>query len=172
MKPTDFLKISALFCLLVSSPLVNGAEPIRDPLFHIERNKNANIVQYDAQLGLDGRLHAKEPVVAYWVRHANEGEIKELTWVQEKFAYGFKVKLDKKKNTAKVDMAADIGRSLVVKRDADDYRAVGEIDGVECFIDKIFIQASGSGTSTRVEYIELFGTAVSGQEEHQERFSP
>lgn len=110
--------------------------------------------------------------MAYWIRLANKGEVKELTWIQEKFAYGLKAKPDKKHNTAEIEMTADIGRSLVVKRFGEDYRAVGNINGVECFLDKIFIQAIGNGMSTRVEYIELFGSSVAGQEEQYERFVP
>lgn len=165
-------RIAFLACCISISCLTYAAEPTRDPLFHIERNKNANIVQYDAQLDIDGRLYAKEPVVAYWIRLANKGEIKELTWIQKKFAYGLKSKLDKKHNTARIEMAVDIGRTLVVKRFGEDYRAVGDINGVESFLDRIFIHARGRGISTRVEYIDLFGSSVAGQEEQHERFVP
>ena len=161
-----------LTTILLTPAILHGGEPARDPLFHIERNKNANIVQYDAQLGPDGLLLSKEPVVVYWVRLAHEGEIKELTWVQQKFAYGFTAKLDKKTNTATLDMAADLGRTFKVVRDDDDYRAVADIDGVESYVEKLFIQASGKGTSTKVEYIELFGKAMNGQGEQYERFAP
>lgn len=157
---------------MLSTGAALAAEPAHDALFHIERNKNANIVQYDALVDSNGMLHTKEPVVAYWIRLANKGEIKELTWIQEKFAYGLKAKMDKKHNTAIVEMKADIGRSLMVKRVGEDYRAIGDIDGVESYLEKIFIQAHGSGASTKVEYIELFGTSVEGQEEQYERFVP
>jgi len=166
------LKTGLLLCLFVIPSLAIGTEPARDPLFHIERNKNANIVQYDAQLDQDDKLHGKEPVVAYWIRLANEGEIKQLTWIQKKFAYGFKIKLNRKDNSAKLDLAARIGRSMVVKRNGKDYRAVADINGVESFIDRIFIQASGRGIFTRVEYIEFYGSAVANQKAQYERFVP
>ena len=166
-------RINLLLAAVIFTPaLVHGDEPRRDPLFHIERSKNANIVQYDAQLGSNGMLHSKTPVVGYWVRHAHEGEIKELTWVQRKFAYGFKVKLNKKENTARMDMVADLGRSIMIKQDRDDYRAIADIDGVESYIDKLFIHSTGSGTSTKVAYIDLYGTAVSNQAEQYERIIP
>ena len=151
---------------------LQAADPALDPLFHIERNKNANIVQYDAQLGSNGLLLKKEPVVAYWVRHANQGEIRELTWIQRTFAYGFDVKLNKNLETATLDLAADLGRTIEVVRDKDDYRAVVRIKGEESYLEKIFIHATGSGMSTKVDYIELFGTGVSEEGEQYERFSP
>lgn len=165
--------ISLLTIAICLAPAhIYGSEPVRDPLFHIERNKNANIVQYDAQVEPNGKLVSKEPVVGYWIRLANEGEIKELTWVQEKFAYGFNAKYHKKDNTVTLDMAADLGRTIEVKRDGDDYRAIAEIDGVESYIDKIYISASGKGTSTKVDYIEMFGISVETGDEQHERFKP
>ncbi len=162
-----------LLTAMVSSPAIAQTdEPDRDALFHIERNKNTNIIQYDAQLGSDGRLQPKEPVVGYWVRLADEGEVKKLTWAQRKFAYGFTVKLNKNENTATLDMVAKLGRTLLVKRDGEDYRVIADIGGVESYLDRIFIHATDKGMSTKVNYIELYGKAVNGQDEQYERFSP
>ena len=161
-----------LTAIVIAPAIVQAVEPDRDALFHIERNKNANIIQYDAQVGANGMLYSKEPVVGYWVRLAEQGQIKELTWVQSKFAYGFTVKLNEDENTAKLDMAANLGRTLLVMRDGEDYRAITNIDGVESYIDRIFIHAAGKGTSIKVDYIELYGKAVNDQNEQYERFSP
>ena len=167
------LPIKFLLIAMISTVATAQAdEPRRDALFHIERNKNANIVQYDAQLTEEGQLKSKDPVVAYWIRLANEGEIKELTWIQKKLAYGFSVKLGQDKTTAKMDMAANIGRSISVAQDGEDYRAIADIDGTPSYLDRIFIHATGSGASTKVDYIELYGTAVKDQVEHYERFTP
>ena len=161
-----------LIAIIFTPAILYGGEPDRDALFHIERNKNANIVQYDARTGPDGLLYSKEPVVGYWIRQADQGQVKELTWVQNKFAYGFKVKLNKPENTATMDMVAKIGRAILVKRVGEDYRAIADIDGVESYIDKIFINATGQGMSVKVDYIELYGKAVDNQAEQYERFSP
>jgi hypothetical protein len=151
---------------------VHADEPRRDALFHIERSKNANIVQYDARVTADGLLDAKEPVVAYWVRHAEEGQVKELSWIQKTFAYGFTATLNDAKDSATLDMAAKLGRSIVVRRNDGDYRALAEINGVASYIDRIYVQSSGKGKSTQVEYIEIHGWSVNGQVPQFERFSP
>ena len=151
---------------------VHGNEAERDALFHIERNKNANIVQYDARLGADGLLHPEQPVVAYWVRLAEQGQTRELTWIQRKFAYGFATKLNKDENTATLDMAAGLDRTIMVVLDGEDYRAMAEINGVTSYVDKLFIHASGEGLSTRVEYIELHGVSVQDHSKQYERFIP
>ncbi len=161
-----------LFAIIVTPAILQGAEPKHDALFHIERNKNANIIQYDAQVTPEGMLYSKEPVVGYWLRLAEQGQVKELIWIEKKYAYGFSTKLNKNDNTATLDMAADIGRAILVKRDGEDFRAIAKIDGIESYINKIFINATGKGIKTKVEYIELFGKAVKDQTEQYERFSP
>jgi len=148
-----------------------GDEPGRVSLFHIERNKNANIVQYDVQIGANGRLDSKKPVVAYWVRLAEQGQVKKLTWIQRKFAYGFTVKLDQNENTATLNLVRKIGRTIEVKRVGEDYRAVTQINGVASYIDRIFIHATGKGLSTRVDYIDLHGNAVNNLDVQYERIA-
>ena len=158
---------------LFSVPLhILGEESNRDPLFHIERNKNANIIQYDAQLQQDGTLDLKKPVIVYWIRLANEGEIKKLTWIQRTFAFGVKAKTDKSQNTATMKLAVNVGRKFMVKKVDDDYKAITDINGIQCFVEKVFIQARGRGLSTRVDYIDVYGVALDSQEKQYERFEP
>ena len=170
------MKRVALKLLLTAAMLypamVFAGDGARDALFRIERNKNANIVQYDAQVAEDGKLDSKKPVVGYWIRLADKGQVQELTWIQDKFAYGFKAKLNKQDNTVTLDMVANLGRSIVVRQDGGDYRAVCRIDGVDSYVEKIFIHATGKGASTKVNYIELYGKAVNNGNDQYELFSP
>jgi len=116
--------INLLLITLIATPVfVHGDEPDRDALFHIGRNKNANIIQYDAQVNPDGKLYSREPVVGYWVRLAEQGQVRKLTWIQRKFAFGFKLKLNKNENTATLDMAVNLGRTILVKKDSKNYQA-------------------------------------------------
>lgn len=156
----------------ISSAQESGKKPHREALFYIERNKNANIVQYDAQLEPNGLLNSKQPVVAYWVRLAEQGQVKELSWVQNKFAYGFKAKPNKDENTVELQMVAIPDRTIMVRSVDGDYRAIADINGVECYVDKLFIHATGEGISTTVSYIELYGISVNNNEEQYERFKP
>ena len=159
--------------MCISMPTIAyGGETGRDALFRIERNKNANIVQYDARVAEDGKLDSKQPVVGYWIRLADKGQVQKLAWIQDKFAYGFTAKLNKQKNMVTLDMVANLGRSIVVRQDGGDYRAVARIDGVDSYIEKIFIHATGKGASTKVNYIELHGKAVNNGNDQYERFSP
>jgi len=152
--------------------IVHSEELKSDALFRIERSKNANIVQYDARVTKDGKLDSKKPVVVYWIRLADKGQVKKLNWIQKKFAYGFKAKLDKQNNIATLDMAAKLDRSILVRKDGEDYRAVTGIDGVASYIEKVFIHATRKGLFPKVHYIELYGEAVDNGNDTYERFSP
>lgn len=161
-----------LACTILAPVVLYADEPARDALFQIERNKNANTIQYAAQVQEDGTLHPKKPVTAYWVRLAEQGQEKKLTWTQRKFAYGFDATLNKDRHSVLLDMVLDLNRPILVKRDAQDYRAIVDINGVACFLDRVFIQAHGKGWSTRLDYIELYGKGIDNHEDQYERVSP
>jgi len=163
------LMVLALICF---PALVLAQTPDSQHLFKIERSKNANIVQYDARVGPDGKLLKKEPVVAYWVRLAEQGQVEKLSWIQRTFAYGFKAKLDRNRETAELDMSADFGRPIIVIREGDEFRATAPIDGSQSYLEKIFIQAHGKGISVTVEYIELFGEDMETREARYQKFVP
>ena len=163
-----FLILSLFFAPL----LVQATTPVRQHLFKIERSKNANIVQYDAQIAPDGKLTKKDPVVGYWIRLAEQGQVKELNWVQRTFAFGFKTKLDQNRETAEMDMAADFGRPIIVIREGDQYRATAPIDDQQSYLHKIFIQAHGKGIKVTVEYVELFGVDMETGEDRYQKFFP
>jgi hypothetical protein len=162
-----------LLITMITAPVwAQKVGPLQDSLFHIERSKNANIVQYDALVDESGDLLSKEPITGYWIRHAEQGQVEELSWAQKKLAYGFKVKLKPGENIANMELAAKLGRSITIMRSDKDYKAVTDIEGVASYLDRIFIHSSGKGLSTKVDYIELFGQSVSDQTEQYERFIP
>lgn len=158
-----------LFCV----PLSTQAETLTShPLFHIERSKNANIVQYDAQVMEDGRLFKKEPVVGYWIRLNEQGQKQELNWLQRTFAYGFKTKLDKSRDSAVIKMKADVGQVINVVRDGDKFRATLMIDGAPSYFDKMYIDSTRDGLSLDVHYVELFGEDMKTGEARYEKLNP
>ncbi len=161
-----------IMTLMFSPSVLYGGELTRHGLFKIERNTNDNIIQYDAQIGRDGKLDSRAPVVGYWIRLAEEGQIKKLSFVQKKFAYGFKASYNAKEDTAEIKMAANIGRSITVRLVGDRYRALAAIDGNLSYINTIYIHAHGKGMSTKVEYIELRGIDSQTRDVSYERFVP
>lgn len=158
--------------LALGPMLLHAVELERQSLFKIERSKNANIIQYDAQMGSDGKLYKKVPVVAYWVRLAEQGQVKKLSWVQRVFAYGFSTDYDEVSDSATLDMAADLGQSIDVRRLDGKYRAVIEIDNKPSELVKIFIQSHRKGITVKVDYIEIYGTDLETGQDSYVRFVP
>lgn len=163
------ISISAVFVIPVES---FAKDRQTQPLFKIERSKNANIVQYDVQMDAEGKLDHKEPVVAYWVRLAKDGQKEDLKWAERRFAYGFKAEYNAKTNTATMDMAAKINRKIKVYEVQGEYRAETTIDGQSAYLEKIFITSKGKGASTKVISFELFGQDRETGEERYEKFNP
>jgi len=168
MKPLLTLVLSLL--LAVSGAWATGLQ--RQALFKVERSKNANIVQYDAQVREDGKLDRKKPVIAYWVRLAEEGQTRKLSWLQRRFVYGFKARVDKETGNVRLDMVADLGRDILISRQDGGYRASTRIANSSAWLNKIFLASSGEGLSSRVDYIELYGVDKCSGEKRFERILP
>jgi hypothetical protein len=117
-------------------------------------------------------LNSKHPVVVYWVRLAEQGQVRKLSLIQRKFAYGFTTKTNEDENAAILEMATNLGRTIMVRHNDGDYCAIADINGVTCYVDKLFIHARGKGLATRVNYIERYGNSVDNHEEQYERFYP
>ncbi len=161
----------ALVLTLVSSSLF-AQDPVIHPLFKIERSKNANIIQYDARSGPDGKLLKKDPIDGYWIRLNEQGQRKELTWVQSTFAFGFKTRLAKDRESAEMDMVADLGAPVTVSRHGEAFRATIPIEGRTSFLDRVYIKAHGKGIKVNVEYVETFGKDVETGEDRYQKIVP
>lgn len=138
----------------------------------IQRSKNINIVQYDAQLTPAGKLDPKEPVIAYWVMLAEDGRKQQLTWIEKEMAYGFKAKYEANGDFAILDMVADIGRRVKIYEKEGIYRAETLIDGKPAFVEKIYIKSIEGHILPRVEYMELSGHDIETGDDRYEKVIP
>lgn len=127
------------------------------PLFVIERNKNANIVRYEARLASDGNLDPREPVIAYWVLLAEDGRRKKLNWLEKKKAYGIRIKSAPSQDGYTLTLSAAPWMPLAVRKVGDAVRAEAAINGRQAVLEKMFIQARERLLGPKVEYIVLFG---------------
>ena len=145
------------FAVLVLLAAPAAAQIKTSPLFIIERDQNTNVVHYDARLTADGQLDPKEPVIAYWVRLAEDGRREELSWIEKKKAYGFTIKPDPSVDGYKMTLVAAPERQITVKKEKDAVRAEAVIDGRPSVLEKMYINASDGLTGPKVEYLELYG---------------
>lgn len=125
-------------------------------LFKIERNKNANIVQYDARLDADGKINTKNPMDAYWLLYAEDGQREELSTFQKK-AYGYSIK-DNKDGTFDLKLTAVKDRPLKVLMADGEPKAEIIINGKKSYLSKVYVSAEdGFMGIPKVQYYTLTG---------------
>ena len=67
------LLVLAALAAVALTALSALADGLTQPLFFIQRSKNANEVHYDARLTKDGALDPNDPVEGYWLNKAEDG---------------------------------------------------------------------------------------------------
>jgi hypothetical protein len=149
-----------------------AAQVETQPLFIIERSKNANVVHYDARLDADGKLEPKEPVIAYWIMLAEDGRREDFNWIEKRKAYGFDIKPDPSGNGYEMTVVSFPQRQITVKKEGDAARAELVIDGRPAVLEKMYINSTDGLTGPTVHYIELRGKDVQTGEKRYEKIVP
>ena len=143
-------------------------------LFYIQKSSNTNTILYDANLGADKKLDAKNPVHTYWIRYTEGARKQELTGIQRSLAYGLHTKAT----------AGELGsydgyffayrkRKFVVKMNAKgEPIALFPINGRMQILKKVFVKVDESGMMPSVISVELWGRDVTTDKEVYEKFKP
>ncbi|WP_347156856.1 DUF4833 domain-containing protein [Pontibacter chitinilyticus] len=138
-----------------SFPVPKG---IRNLLFYVQRDPNANTVIYQLNQTEQGGLNEQEPVHIFWIRYADKGERKELNYIQRKFAYGLKYKKIGK-DSYELEFVSYPKLPLYLRKAADGkYHVYATINQKQAILDRIFVRIQG-GTFwvPNVLYVELKG---------------
>lgn len=139
-------------------------------LFHIERSKNANIVQYDAVLVAPDRLDADEPVVGYWIQKAEDGRREGFNFL-DKRAYGFKV-APEQDGAWLLYMNATRDRSIRVLRWQGRWVAMAVIAGKPAVLERMYVSTDESALIPSVRWIDLIGKDMKTGKPLTERLKP
>ena len=136
-------------------------------LFHISRSANKNLVCYDINLE-NGKFNAEKPLKVYWInREEHPGKRGELSFIQRKFAYGYKlVSSDSQKSVC--SLTAYPSRKLIVTKQNNRYVCLITIDGQQAELKSLYVKASPSNPLS-VEYVELHGISQSTNQPVTER---
>ncbi|NVN93952.1 MAG: DUF4833 domain-containing protein [Bacteroidetes bacterium] len=139
----------------------SGMKKNNQALFYIERSKNKNRVYYDANFDINGIINAEKPIDVYWLNlEENYGKRGELSFIQEKMAYGYRSgKISER--TFEIKLKAFSKRPLIVLVDiTGKAKAQIKIQGKQAILHHLFIKATDKGIVTTVQYIELFGIDI------------
>lgn len=143
------------FLMLTCATLVAKAD---SRLFHISRSLNANIVCYDARI-VNGKLDANSPVHVYWHNNTDRpGAEDELSVLQRKMAYGYKV-VSRTANEVEIKLTAYNKRSMKLRKLNGRWACVMKINGKDCILNEIYVKAR-ENNSLRVEYVLLKGKCI------------
>jgi hypothetical protein len=168
-KLLKFIFLALVFC---SSSLAHFAQarkvdsyPVpsnkKHLLFFLQRTKDANTVVYELNYK-QGKLDEHNPVKAYWIRYAEHSEIKELSSIQKKFAFGVKSKKLNDGSFLLTFAAYDKMPILLKPSPTNDFLAQITIDKQDIILNRIYIHVlpGGSLWSPKIDYIEFKGTCA------------
>lgn len=141
-------------------------------LFIIARSKNANLICYDLNYISPGKLDPEKPIHVYWLNQTDRpGTTDELSYIQEKLAYGYTSRL-LGANRWEVSLVAFPQRKLLLeKTDEGEFRGRITIGGRQAVLKKIFVQADPDN-SLKVRWVDVFGIDMETGKEVKERIKP
>jgi hypothetical protein len=142
-------------------------------LFYVQRTSNTNTIVYDLNTGTDGKPDNDEPVKAYWIRYAEDGQKKDLSYIQRKFAYGLTAKA---LNNGNYDIRFVSYKKFpltLMKTGDGKYHIFANIAQKKVIINRIFVKIDGgSFWLPNVTYVEVKGSDPITGREIVERFKP
>lgn len=141
-------------------------------MFFIARSKNANIVCYDLNIDKNGKVNPEKPLKVYWVNKTDHmGEISDLSYIQNKMAYGYNSK-NLGGGIFEISLVAFPTRKVILDRDQKGkYRGRIVINGEPAVLTKIFVQAKPD-SFMKVSWVELTGINLQDGKTITERIIP
>ena len=145
-------------------------------LFYLQRSKNTNAIVYDLNRLPDGTPDPENPIHIYWIRYASDSTKEELSYIQQKYAFGINSRPYKGQKNAYVVQFVSYDKKnfyLLPTSTPKKYAAYTTINGKLSELKKVFIMLNG-GTFwfPTIEYVELSGKDPATQQIIFERFVP
>lgn len=146
---------------------------IKNMMFYVQRTPNTNTIIYELNYKKEGLLDADDPIHVFWIRYQEQGQHKELNYIQRKFAYGLKVD-ELGNNKWKLRFVSyDKHPMYLVLAENGKYYVFTQINGKRSVLNRIYLKIDGgSFWKPNVLYIELKGTDAETGKEAIERIKP
>lgn len=137
---------------------INFPVPVENQLFYLQRDPDRNTVVYKLNLK-NGVLDKNDPITAFWIRYEENGQRKELSFIQRKLAYGIHSK-QLKTGGHEIRLVSYPTVPLYLSKSSTDsqYHIYTQIDKKRAILDRIFVRIDGgSGFLPNVKYVEIAG---------------
>jgi hypothetical protein len=164
----NILKIIVVAAMIFHSSNTNAAAVIDSfpvpktgpkQLFYLQRSTNSNTIICDLNTDAKGQVIKDNPVHVYWIRYDEGGEKKELSYIQQTFAYGIKHEL-MSSGVYKLHFVSYKKQVFYLKRSPKDnqYKVYFILNNKEYLLQKLYVRIDG-GTFwvPNVVYMELIG---------------
>ncbi|MCB0410094.1 MAG: DUF4833 domain-containing protein [Flavobacteriales bacterium] len=131
----------------------------KNMLFYIQKSFNTNAVVYTLNIDKTGNIDEKNPINVFWRRYQEQGQKRELKYIEKTFGYGVKYKfLEEHPNTVEFEIVAIKNRKLIASINKKGLPiVVSTINGKPAYLEKVFITAQHEKLLPEVFAIELFG---------------
>ena len=132
---------------------------ISNQLFYLQRDPNTNTIICQLNVDHNGEVNNENPVNVFWMRYGDQGEKKELGYIQRKFAYGIQTK-NLGKGQFELRFAARKNLPMYLYKSAFDkkYHVFVTVNNKKVQIERIFLRIEGgSFWLPNVKYVEIKG---------------
>ena len=161
------ISITIILILSQTSYAQNGIDQTKlskpnscNMLFFLQRDPDTNAVVYELNFNSDGTLQKNAPIKASWVRYKEKQKFKELTAIEQKFAYGILSKLIAE-DEYEIRLVAYKKMPMYLKKSGTDqkYHLYIKDEGKDLLLKRVFVRINrGSFWFPKVQYIDLITT--------------
>lgn len=133
--------------------------------FYLQRTTDANTIVYDLNIE-HGKLNETNPIIPYWIRYKENKKKQNLSYIQNKYAFGVKTTKINAEHYKILFAAYDKVPLHLKKQPNGTYQTRVVLDGSEMILERLYlhIEPGGSFWSPNITYIEFKGIdAVHGQ---------
>lgn len=136
---------------------------ISNQLFYLQRDPNTNTIICELNVDSKGIVDKDQPVLIYWLRYQENGEKKELGYIQRKFAYGVESKfIGKDQYELRFVSHKKLPMYLVKSEEDKKYHVYVTVNNKKIQIERIFLRIEGgSFWLPNVKYVEIKGMNTS-----------
>ncbi len=174
----SFISVVILSFQTIAPNISNKENSIKDRilsniLFVVRHNKSPNYVVYQANIKADKKLNNKKPVDVYWFMKTEGETTQELTIIEWKLAYGFKLDVIKKSEEYKIKLNAIKEKRIIVKRNSKGaFVSSMLINGKMAKLRDVFINFETIFSFPSVQYLDFRGIDMVTGKYVTERYFP
>lgn len=146
-------------------PVMRPDTPVPDDpaqVFYLQRSTNRNTVVYAAQFDADGNLNPGNPLVVYWRRFEEDGQVQALNFQQRTLAFGVRVRPGAQPGEFDVRFRSMAGTQMTLRQTGPfSAELIAHVDSKTIRLDYAFVEAV-DGVIPRVIEVRFFGRHESG----------